>query len=123
MGLLDPYPPGETPYFTLVEGFPVSDGFFVSSSPSSPGGVPLAQTPVELNLLLGYTGDTLSSLDILDALGTYDFDGLTQFGFNLWSNFPDNVVMEMEFTQMTIIPEPMTLVLLACGGFLLIRRR
>ena len=40
MGLLDPS--GETPYFTLVEGLPVSDGFFVSTSPFSPGGVPPA---------------------------------------------------------------------------------
>lgn len=123
MGLLSPFPPGETPYFTLVEGFPVSDGFFVSTSPLSPGGVPLAQSPIQLNLSLGYTGNTLTSLDILDALGLYDFTGLTSFGFNLWRVFPDNVVMEMEFSQMTITPEPTSLVLLAAGGMLLFRRR
>lgn len=101
-GLLDPFPAGETPYFTLVEGFPVSDGFFVSTSPISPGGVPLEQTPFNANFSVSYVGATLDSLDILDAEGVYDFTGLTAFGFNLWSIFPDNVAMEIDFQQMTI---------------------
>ncbi len=125
IGLLNPFP--ETPYFTLVDGFPVSDGFFVSTSPISPGGVPLAQEPLNLNLDLGYTGDTLSSLDILDAAGVYDFDGLTRFGFNLWQVFPDNVRMDIDFQQMTItpkqIPEPTTIAILAPLGLLMLRRR
>jgi hypothetical protein len=105
-GLLDPFPDGETPYFGIVEGFPVSDGFFVSTSTVSPGGVPLEQEPLNANLSLGYVGETLSSLDILDALGTYAFDGLTSFGFDLWANFPDNVGMAIDFEQMTISAEP-----------------
>ena len=32
IGLLDPFPDGRTPYFTLIEGFPVSDGLFIASS-------------------------------------------------------------------------------------------
>ena len=106
MGLADPFPVGETPYFTLVDGFPVADGFFVSTSPFSPGGVPLEQDPINLNLDLGYTGDTLGSLDILDAEGTYDFGGLTRFGFNLWAISPSNVGMEIDFAQMTITALP-----------------
>ena len=102
VGLLDPFPPGQTPFFTLVEGFPVSDGFFLSTSPFSPGGVPLEATPFQLNHSLGYVGTTLSTLDILDALGTYDFTGLTSFGFNIWASFPDNVALEMDFSQMTL---------------------
>lgn len=123
VGLLDPFPAGQTPYFSLVDGFPVSDGFFVSTSTVSPGGVPLEQDPYNLNLDLGYDGATLSSLNILDALGTYDFDGLTRFGFNLWSIFPDNVNMDIEFVQMTIVPEPGTFALLAPLGIWLLRRR
>lgn len=106
IGLLNPFPAGETPYFTLVEGFPASDGFFVSTSPVSPGGVPLAQTPIQFNLDLGYVGSTLSSLDILDALGTYGFGGLTRFGFNLWRIVPDNVVMDIDFASLTISTVP-----------------
>lgn len=102
VGLASPFPAGTTPYFSLVDGFPVSDGFFVSTSAVSPGGVPLAQDPVNLNLDLGYDGATLASLDILDALGTYDFTGLTRFAFTLWQVFPDNAVAEFDFTGMTL---------------------
>lgn len=102
VGLLSPFPAGQTPYFTLVESFPVSDGFFVSTSPVSPGGVPIAQTPLQFNLDLGYDGSTLTSLDILDAQGTYGFGGLTRFGFNLWQIVPDNVRLDIEFASLTI---------------------
>jgi hypothetical protein len=105
VGLMDPFPAGETPYFTLVDGFPVSDGFFVSTSPFSPGGVPLEQDPLNFNLDLGYVGETLESLDILDAIGVYGYEGLTRFGFTLWQGFPDNVGMEMDFELLTIEEE------------------
>jgi hypothetical protein len=102
VGLLDPFPAGTTPYFSLVDGFPVSDGFFVSTSTFSPGGVPLEQSDYHLNYDLGYEGDTLASLDILDALGSYDFTGLTRFGFTIWRLFPDNIQMEIDWASMTI---------------------
>jgi hypothetical protein len=114
VGLVDPFPDGRTPYFTLVEGFPVADGFFISSSAVSPGGVPLAQEPYEFNLDLGYEGDVLSSLDILAAQGEYGFAGLTRFSMNVWSVFPDNVAMEMDFSALSIhaVPVPGALWLL-----------
>jgi len=110
--LLNPYP--TTPYFGIIDGFPVSDGFFVSSSANSPGGVSLAQTPFQANVSLGYAGGTLSSVDILDALGTYDFTGLTSFSYDLWTVFPDNVVLGIDFQEMTIalVPAPTTLAIL-----------
>ncbi len=89
-------------YFALIDGYPASDGFFVSSLPSSPGGVPLEQEPFNFNLDLGYEGETLENLSILDALGTYDFTGMTRFGFNLWSGGPDNLAMDIEFQQLII---------------------
>jgi len=97
-----------TAYFCLVDGFPVSDGFFVSASATSPGGVPLTQDPVQFNLDLGYEGDTLTSLDIIDAKGVYAFDGLTRFGMGLWQIFPDNVVMGIEFEYLSIANEPVS---------------
>lgn len=102
VGLLSPFPGGQTPYFTLVDGFPVSDGFFVSTSTVSPGGVPLSQTPLQFNLDLGYVGATLGSLNILDAIGVYGFGGLTRFGFTLWQAVPDNIRMEINFQQLSI---------------------
>lgn len=121
VGLMDPF--SGTPYFTLVDGFPVSDGFFVSSGTVSPGGVELEQAGYQFNLDLGYVGTTLGSLDITDAYGTYDFDGLTRFGMNIWRIFPDNVVMEMDFMQLTITPAPGSLLLLAGWGISGGRRR
>ena len=124
VGLANPFPAGQTPYFTLVDGFPVSDGFFVSTSTTSPGGVPLSQSPLQANLDLGYTGTTLSSLNILNAFGTYTFNGLTRFGFNLWQTIPDNVRLDMDFQQMTIAPEPTAaLALPALAGLLASTRR
>jgi hypothetical protein len=123
VGLVNPFPAGQTPYFTLVDGFPVSDGFFVSTSTTSPGGVPLSQTPLQANLDLGYSGTTLSSLNILNAFGTYNFTGLTRFGFNIWQASPDNVRLNMDFQQMTITPEPTALVLPAVGYLLATVRR
>jgi len=123
VGLANPFPAGQTPYFSLVDGFPVSDGFFVSTSTSSPGGVPLSQSPVQANLDLGYVGSTLSSLNILDAVGTYGFGGLTRFSFTLWQISPDNTVMEMDFVSMTIVPEPATFGVSALSGLAVLARR
>ncbi|MGE0479666.1 MAG: PEP-CTERM sorting domain-containing protein [Phycisphaerae bacterium] len=123
VGLLSPFPAGQTPYFTLVEGFPVSDGFFVSTTPFSPGGVPISQSPLQMDLDLGYVGSTLGSLDILDALGTYDFTGLTRFSFTLWQVSPDNVRLEIDFSRLTIIPEPGTIGALALLGLFAFRVR
>lgn len=123
VGLLNPFPAGQTPYFTLVDGFPVSDGFFVAASPISPGGVALEQTPFNLDVDLGYDGATLSSLNILDAVGTYDFTGLTRFSYNVWTISPDNVALGIDFSGLSIVPEPSALVLLAPIGLLLLRRR
>lgn len=116
VGLQNPFPAGQTPYFGLIEGFPVSDGFFVSTSTVSPGGVPLSQTPVQMDLSIGYSGDTLTSLDILDALGVYGFTGLTSFSFNLWQVFPDNVVLGMDFVQLTISAGPVSVEPTSWGG-------
>jgi hypothetical protein len=114
---------GTTAYFSLVDGFPVSDGFFVSTGTTSPGGVPLAADPYQFNLDLGYVGETLDSLDIADAVGDYGFGGLTRFGMNLWNIFPDNVVMEMDFAGMSIVPAPASMLAFGSFGILAIRRR
>jgi hypothetical protein len=102
IGLLNPFPAGETPYFGVVDGYPVSDGFFVSTSPLSSGGVPISQTPLQFDLDLGYEGTTISSLDILAAQGTYGFGGLTRFNFSFWQVFPDNVRLDCDFSSLTI---------------------
>lgn len=123
VGLADPYPNGLTPNFTLVEGFPVSDGFWVSDSEFSPGGVALSQGDYNFTLELGFTGDTLGTLDILDAAGTYGYDGLTRFNMGIWRIVPDNIVMGIDYTGLTITPAPASLALLGLGGLGAARRR
>src|SRR5262245_47766932 len=98
----DPFPDGRTPYFTLVDGFPENDGFFLGTSYWLPTGVPLSQDPYQLNLDLEYGGDVLDSLDILDAQGVYDFDGLVRYTFDLFALTPGDVEMGISFGELTI---------------------
>jgi hypothetical protein len=77
VGLQDPFPAGQQPFFVLRDNDPAVDGFFVSTNVDFPNGLPLDEPGgldpfFRLGCELGYTGDTLSSLDILDALGVYD---------------------------------------------------
>ncbi|MBK9128959.1 MAG: hypothetical protein IPM13_14330 [Phycisphaerales bacterium] len=128
IGLQNPFPAGQTPFFALRNNDPAVDGFFVATSYEFFGGVPLDQTHTtgaryQHDFHVTYTGDTLSSLDILDALGTYDNTGLTVFGWGVWRNSPDFVFLGLDFGQMTITPEPTSLALLAPLATLLARRR
>jgi len=87
IGLASPFPPGQTPYFVLRNNDPAVDGFFLSTNLSSSTGVPLDQMgssgPLLDDFSVTYGGSELSSLDILDALGTYDFTGLTVFNWTV----------------------------------------
>jgi hypothetical protein len=129
IGLQDPFPNDETPFFTLVDGTLIGDAFFVSMSNLLPNGVPLSEEPFSVDLDLQYDGDALDSLDILDAQGVYDFDGLRRYTFDLWAVTPGNVVMGINFGQMTIstptVPVPAGLWLMgsALVGLIGVRRR
>ena len=84
VGLQSPFPAGQTPYFVLRESDPVADGFFLSTGTDWPVPLPLNEPGgidpyFGLRIEVGYAGDALASLDILDAVGTYDYTGLTSF--------------------------------------------
>lgn len=87
IGLQSPFPGGQKPYFVLRNNDPAVDGFLISTSYDFPLGVPLNQTGVfgkfVHNWYVTYDGTTLPSLDILDALGVYTFDGLTVFNWSV----------------------------------------
>ena len=132
VGLQNPFPAGQTPYFVLRDNDPAVDGFFTSlNNVDSPFSLPLDQTGIFAqfanNYQLTYTGDTLASLDILDALGTYDFTGLNSFQWTI-DDGPFNAA-SIAFERMTIvstapvIPEPASLSLVGLGGLLALRRR
>lgn len=115
VGMMDPYYPGRTPYFVLRDNDPAVDGFFtVDNNVDYPyPGVPLDASgfcgPFEGHFDVGYGGDELDSLDILDAVGTYDYDGLTRYYFNLVDCGFE--VVGIIFEQMTILPEPVEVAL------------
>lgn len=87
LGLQDPFPAGQTPYFVLRNDDPAVDGFFLSTDLDGPIGLPIEQAgifdPFRNNVSVTYGGGTLGSLDILDALGTYDLTGLTVFNWTI----------------------------------------
>jgi hypothetical protein len=129
VGLQNPYPAGQTPYFVIRNNDPAVDGFFLSSNVDSgaPEGVPTDEPGVfgqfYNNFYVTYGGSTLPSLDILDALGTYDFDGLTVFNWTLDDGAFGPNAMGLLFSQMTIVPEPASLVVLAAALICGLRRR
>jgi hypothetical protein len=120
IGLQDPFPASETPYFVLRNDDPAVDGFLLASSPDvgQPDGVPLDQAGAfdqfRMVYATTYNNDPLPSLDIADAVGTYDFTGLTVFSMRI-ADGPVESAMEMDFQQMTIVPGPGALLLLLAG--------
>lgn len=115
-------------YFVVRDNDPVADGFFLSQGLDFPSDIPLAQTGVfgdfGARFNVSYTGDTLNSLNVADAAGTYDFTGLTVFGMGI-NDGPFEDVLGMDFSSMTItvIPAPSALAMLGFGGLVATRRR
>lgn len=133
VGLQDPFPGTETPFFVLRNDDPAVDGFLLASSPdvAFANGVPLDEAGGFGNFRAVYATtygeDTLSSLNIADAVGFYDFTGLSVFSMTI-TDGPFEP-MGMIFTNMTItpagaVPEPSSVVVaLLTLGLATIRRR
>ena len=127
IGLKNPYPPGQTAYLVLRNNDPAVDGFLVSNNTSSDGGIPLNQAgsfgDFENEFHATYGGSLLSSLNILDALGHYDFTGLTVFNWTI-DDGPFNA-LGILFSDMTIsaVPEPTSLAMCGIAGVTLLARR
>lgn len=104
IGLQDPFPPGETPYFVIRNDDPAVDGFFVATSVDFPTAVPIDQGGIveqfRNDFSVTYTGNMLTSLDVLDAVGTYDFTGLSVFNWTVADGPFD--AMGMIFEDLTI---------------------
>jgi hypothetical protein len=87
LGYQEPFGGTPTGYFVLRDNDPAVDGFLVSTNVENPIGVPISQAGILgqfiNNTYVTYRGVDLFSLDILDALGTYDFTGLTVFNWTI----------------------------------------
>ncbi|MHA7813699.1 MAG: hypothetical protein ACX94C_09935 [Phycisphaerales bacterium] len=130
VGVADPYPAGFQPLFVLRNDDPAVDGFFITdgSVDGFPNGIATDQAGVFGNFSgafsVTYNNDPLSSLDILDAAGDYDFTGLTVFGMGI-NDGPIEGVVGIDFNSMTIsvIPAPSGIALVGLGGLVASRRR
>jgi hypothetical protein len=104
-GLQDPFPAGLTPYFVVRDNDPAVDGFFLSTGPDWPTGVPTNE-PGGLDpyfysaFEVSYDGATLASLNITEAVGTYDYTGLGSFYFALLDAWAEP--MFIEYIDLTI---------------------
>lgn len=127
IGLQNPFPDGQLPMFVLRDNDPAVDGFFLSTGTAWSAALPTSLDgrfgPLGTYFLSTYENNPLSSLDILGAVGTYNFDGLTVFGFRLEDG--PFAPMEIVFDHMTIaeIPAPATLGVLAPLALVGRRRR
>jgi hypothetical protein len=104
--LVDPQPGGATVYFVVRDADPVADGFFLAGEPEwdylnamldAPGSI---DPYLGFHWAVGYEGDVLSSRDILDAVGTYGYDGLTSFYTAIQDAWADP--MGLEYVTITI---------------------
>lgn len=125
LGLQNPFPPGATPMFVLRNNDPAVDGFFLSTGTAYPFPLPMTEDgffgKFGCNFSVGYTGATLSSLNIIDAFGQYDYTGLTNF---YWSTDDGgNDAMGMVFENMTIADVPAPATLLGLAPLAMFRRR
>lgn len=121
VGLQNPYPAGQTPYFAIRNNDPAVDGFFLTSNVDAgfPEGIPSDEPgffgQFYDNFYVTYEGFTLPSLDILDALGNYDYTNLTVFHWTMDDGEFGPEAMGLLFTDMSITPEPTTLALFGFG--------
>lgn len=117
--------PSGTAYFVLRDNDPAVDGFFISpntdlDSPLSvhiPGLAPAHE--LDFRATYGNT-TTLSSLNILDAVGTYNFTGISVWRWDIgrFGNPGAEYIyqtLSISAEPISAVPEPATLALLALG--------
>ena len=127
VGLQNPYPANSTPFFVIRNNDPAVDGFFISEGTGFFDGVPLNQTggfgQFANEFHVTYEGTRLPSLNIMDALGHYDFTGLSVFNWTI-DDGPFNA-LGILFNDMTIsaVPEPASAGLLILPSAMIFFRR
>ena len=127
VGLQSPFPAGEVPYFVIRNDDPAVDGFFIARSVDFPIGVPLGQAGFferfSHDFSVTYGGGLLESLDILDAVGTYAYDGLKGYNWTIDDGPASPVSIGFESISISVVPAPATVAMLLLGGACGRRRR
>lgn len=127
-----PQPGDLDAYFVLRDNDPAIDGFFISLgsvelpfplSVRVPGLAPAH----DLDFLYTFAdGDTFSSLDILDAFGTYGPPNVSVYQWSLGRFGNNGAEFAPETITISAVPEPASALLMALGGLALLpfgRRR
>ena len=118
--LVSPQPNGEVTYFNIRNDDPAADGIFIANQLDWDILLPKLDVAggidpyFSLIWSVGYTGDTFSSLDILDAIGSYDYTGLTSFYTAVKDAWADPI--GMEFVQTNIIGGPVATESMSMGS-------
>ncbi len=118
--LVSPQPNGEITYFNIRNADPVSDGFFISNQLDWDNLLPKLDVAGGIDPYfsfiwsVGYTEDTFSSLDIVDAIGSYDFTGLTSFYTAVKDSWADPI--GLIFEQTNIIGGPVAIESMSMGS-------
>ncbi len=120
IGLEDPYQGGFiAPSFILRNDDPAVDGFFLSDNANFPDPISTNQAggngPFGVHASVTYDSNPLTSLDILDAQGSYDFTGLTAFGWTMTDGPFDAMGFVFEDMTISTVPEPSPIVLGSLG--------
>jgi hypothetical protein len=120
--------PQSTKYFVLRNNDPAVDGFFLSAGTDFPSpvnvNIPGLAPEHDLDFIATYGSTTvLSSLNILDAVGTYDLTGISVFGWTV-GRF-GNAGAEYNYESMTIsvVPAPGGLMMCLLAGVIVPSQR
>ncbi|MBM3976725.1 MAG: hypothetical protein FJ299_07015 [Planctomycetes bacterium] len=110
LGLQSPYPAVPPPMLVLRNNDPAVDGFFLATNVDFPVAIPLNVNGI-FGALKAYTtvtygGTTLSSLDVASAVGTYDYTGLSVFGFAIQDGPFDPVGLIFDKLEITPYTPP-----------------
>ncbi|GMV24740.1 MAG: hypothetical protein AMXMBFR58_07710 [Phycisphaerae bacterium] len=126
IGLEQPYMSG-TPMFVLRDNDPAVDGFFLSNGTAWDWPVSMDEPgffgPLGSHFKVTYEGDTLSSLNVEDAAGHYEYDGLTSYYFSVDDGGMDPMWIGFESLDITVIPAPASFGLAGFAGIAALRRR
>lgn len=113
--LQNPYPAGQTPYFVLRNNDPAVDGFFLSENVDFFGGLDTSVTNADMAFHATYGPSTLSSLNILDALGSYTLSGISVFNWTIDVGPSSPMGMIYDLMTIEVVPAPAMLPMLGVG--------
>lgn len=115
--IVNPQPDGQTAYFVMRNNDPGVDGFVLSTNVDFP--VPVTVTipglapEHELDFLVTFNdGNVFPSLDILNALGTYDASNISVYNWSIGRFGNPGALYTYETITLSVVPEPSSMLLL-----------